>query len=56
MSLSPELLQTTREKTAPPKRFGVFLLNDNNSLIWHLSDDLKRFKRITEGHTVIMGW
>ena len=29
MSLSPELLQTTREKTAPPKRFGVFLLNDD---------------------------
>lgn len=24
-------------------------------LPWHLSDDLKRFKRLTTGHTVIMG-
>jgi dihydrofolate reductase len=27
----------------------------NNSLLCHLPDDLKRFKRITSGHTVIMG-
>lgn len=27
----------------------------NNKLLWHISDDLKRFKRITSGHTVIMG-
>ena len=27
----------------------------NNRLLWHISDDLKRFKRITEGHTVVMG-
>lgn len=27
----------------------------NNQLLWHLSDDLKRFKRITAGHPVIMG-
>jgi dihydrofolate reductase len=27
----------------------------NNELLWHLSDDLKRFKKITAGHTVIMG-
>lgn len=26
-----------------------------NKLLWHISDDLKRFKRITSGHTVIMG-
>jgi dihydrofolate reductase len=26
-----------------------------NQLLWHLSDDLKRFKRITAGHPVIMG-
>ncbi len=27
----------------------------NNRLPWHLSDDLKRFKKITMGHPVIMG-
>lgn len=27
----------------------------NNQLLCHLSDDLKRFKRLTTGHTVIMG-
>lgn len=27
----------------------------NNDIPWHLSDDLKRFKAITMGHTVIMG-
>ncbi len=27
----------------------------NNELMWHLSEDLKRFKAITTGHTVVMG-
>lgn len=27
----------------------------NNKLLWHISDDLKRFKQITTGATVIMG-
>ena len=27
----------------------------NNELLWHLPDDLKRFKKITSGHTVVMG-
>jgi dihydrofolate reductase len=27
----------------------------NNELLWHTSNDLKRFKKITAGHTVIMG-
>ena len=27
----------------------------NNDLIWHISDDLKRFKLLTSGHPVIMG-
>ncbi len=30
-------------------------IGKNNQLLWHISDDLKRFKRITSGHTVIMG-
>ena len=27
----------------------------NNKLPWKLSDDLKNFKKITMGHTIIMG-
>ena len=30
-------------------------LGKDNQLIWHISDDLKRFKRLTSGHCVIMG-
>lgn len=30
-------------------------IGKDNQLLWHLSDDLKRFKRLTTGHTVIMG-
>ena len=30
-------------------------LGKNNDLIWHLPADLKRFKRITLGHHIIMG-
>lgn len=30
-------------------------IGKNNALIWHLPDDLKRFKRLTTGHTIIMG-
>lgn len=30
-------------------------IGKDNSLIWHLSDDLKRFKKLTTGHPIIMG-
>ena len=30
-------------------------IGKDNDLIWHLSDDLKRFKRLTNGHHIIMG-
>lgn len=30
-------------------------IGKNNKLIWHLSDDLKRFKALTNGHHIIMG-
>lgn len=30
-------------------------IGKDNQLLWHISNDLKRFKRITQGHTVIMG-
>ena len=31
------------------------IIGKDNNLIWHLPEDLKRFKSITEGHTIIMG-
>jgi len=30
-------------------------IGKDNQLLWHLSYDLKRFKKLTEGHIVIMG-
>lgn len=27
----------------------------NNQLLWHISEDLRYFKKVTAGHTVIMG-
>ena len=30
-------------------------IGKNNDLIWNLPDDLKRFKRLTSGHCIIMG-
>ncbi|MEM5540651.1 dihydrofolate reductase [Olleya sp. AS48] len=30
-------------------------IGKNNDLIWHLRDDLKRFKALTSGHYIIMG-
>ena len=30
-------------------------LGKNNDLIWHLPNDLKYFKKVTDGHMVVMG-
>jgi dihydrofolate reductase len=30
-------------------------IGKDNKLLWHISDDLKRFKRLTSGNPVIMG-
>ena len=30
-------------------------IGKDNKLLWHISEDLKRFKRITKGNKVIMG-
>jgi dihydrofolate reductase len=31
------------------------IIGDSNKLIWHLPADLKRFKEITGGHSIVMG-
>ena len=31
------------------------VIGKNNKLIWHLPEDLKRFKILTTGHNIIMG-
>jgi dihydrofolate reductase len=30
-------------------------IGKNNELLWHISEDLKRFKKLTTGNTIIMG-
>ncbi len=30
-------------------------IGKDNQLLWHISDDLKRFKKLTLGHTMVMG-
>ena len=30
-------------------------IGDKGKIPWHISDDLKRFKRLTMGHPIIMG-
>jgi dihydrofolate reductase len=32
-----------------------YAIGKDNQLLWHISEDLKRFKRITSGSTIIMG-
>ena len=31
------------------------IIGKNNKMIWHLPEDLKHFKNLTTGHTIIMG-
>lgn len=31
------------------------VIGGNNTLLWHISADLKRFKTLTTGHAVVMG-
>ena len=30
-------------------------IGKDNKLLWHISEDLKRFKNLTTGHTIVMG-
>jgi len=32
-----------------------YAIGKNNDLLWNISNDLKRFKKLTEGHVVVMG-
>ncbi len=32
-----------------------YAIGKDNDLLWHISEDLKRFKRLTKGHFVVMG-
>ena len=31
------------------------VIGDKNTLLWHISEDLRNFKRVTSGHPVVMG-
>ena len=31
------------------------IIGGDNKLLWHISEDLKRFRTLTTGHTIIMG-
>jgi len=31
------------------------VIGDKNDLLWHISEDLRNFKRLTSGHPVVMG-
>jgi len=32
-----------------------YAIGKNNELLWYIPEDLKRFKKLTTGHTIIMG-
>jgi dihydrofolate reductase len=32
-----------------------YAIGKDNKLLWHLPEDLKRFKKLTTGHTIVMG-
>ena len=54
--------QAEKKKTNSKQELTVIVaagddnaIGKDNDLIWHLSDDLKRFKKLTSGHCIIMG-
>jgi dihydrofolate reductase len=32
-----------------------YAIGQNNDLLWHIPEDMKRFRKITRGHKIIMG-
>jgi dihydrofolate reductase len=53
MSTVPGAIPPRLEIVVAVARNGV--IGSRNQLPWHLPDDLKRFKRLTLGHPVLMG-
>jgi dihydrofolate reductase len=55
-------LDLTKDKVKNMERSIIVAIADNyaigkkNALLWHISEDLKYFKRITSSHPVIMGY
>ena len=55
--------ETQQKKTADKGRISIIVaigkgdraLGNNNELLWHIPEDLKRFKELTLGHPIIMG-
>lgn len=52
---SPKSKKTQSELTIIVAAAENDAIGKGNKLIWHLSDDLKRFKNLTNGHHIIMG-
>jgi len=59
VSKDKSIEETSKKKTSELTIIVAAGENDaigkDNKLIWHLSDDLKRFKSLTNGHHIIMG-
>ncbi|KAB1068390.1 dihydrofolate reductase [Tamlana haliotis] len=53
--LTTKTLNTNQELTVIVAAAENNAIGKDNKLIWHLSDDLKRFKTLTNGHHIIMG-
>ena len=60
----PEKVKTTTKTTENKSNTELTIIvaagennaiGKDNNLIWHLSDDLKRFKHLTDAHHIIMG-
>ncbi len=49
------MLDTTKPLSIIVAVAENYAIGKNNELLWHISEDLKWFKKNTAGHTVIMG-
>ena len=57
-----EVYNESVQKETPKQNLTIIVaagendaIGKDNKLIWHLKDDLKRFKKLTSGHHIIMG-